>query len=108
MSVPLIEHCAVGAVGAMGPHVLTASLRAREHEWFQFRHGALDEAAWKSYATAIPLVLASERARAWWKSMEVVYDRDFVEIANELLDNEALNVVHKQQVAALADAAPAS
>ncbi len=87
---------------------LTASLRAREHEWFQFRYGALDESAWKSYATAIPLVLASERARAWWKSMEVVYDREFVEKANELLDNEPLKLVHKQQVAALADSAPAS
>ncbi len=83
---------------------LTASLRAREHEWFQFRHGALDELAWKSYSTAIPLVLTSERARAWWKSMEVVYDHEFVEKVNELLDYEPLKDVHKQQVAALADA----
>ncbi len=40
--------------------------------------------------------------------MEVVYDREFVETVNQLLENEALKLVHKQQVAALADSAPAS
>ena len=51
---------------------LTASLRGREHEWFQFQSGALDESSWKSYSTAIPLVLKSERSRAWWGATKVI------------------------------------
>jgi len=75
---------------------LTACLRAREHEWFQFQHGALDESAWRSYSTAIPLVLASERSRAWWGVMKPAYDTRFVEVVDELLENEALNPIQKQ------------
>ncbi len=80
---------------------LTASLRAREHEWFQVRHGALDKASWDSYSSAIPIVLASARARAWWEVMETAYDKEFVARVNELLENKALNALHKKQAAAL-------
>ena len=60
---------------------LTASFRAREHEWFQFRHGVLDESAWKSYATAIPFALANERPRTWWDVTKSLYEKEFVELS---------------------------
>ena len=80
---------------------LTASLRAREHEWFQYRHGALDKSAWESYSTAIPLALANERTRAWWSVMRPAYDKEFVETVDKLLANETLNALHKGQVSAI-------
>ena len=84
---------------------LIAFARAREHEWLQFRSGALDEASWKSYSLAIPIVLASERARAWWGAMQQAFDREFVEQVNRLLNNESLNKVTRAQAAVFTDAA---
>ena len=80
---------------------LTASLRAREHEWFQFRHGVLDESAWKSYATAIPFALANERPRAWWGGTKPMYEKEFVEMVDGLLEDESLNATGEKQADAL-------
>lgn len=80
---------------------LIASLRAREHEWFQYQHGALDEASWRSYALAIPIVLATERMRGCWDAVKSQFDPDFARVVDELLDNEELNKTHKKQATAL-------
>lgn len=45
---------------------LTASMRAREHEWVQLCDGALDKKAWETCASAMKVILAGERPRAWW------------------------------------------
>jgi len=80
---------------------LTASLRAREHEWFQFRSGVLDESAWSSYSTAIPIVLANERPRAWWDVTKHIFNKEFVAVVDELLENELINALGKDQTTAL-------
>ena len=72
---------------------LIAFARAREHEWFQFKHGALDQASWESYSFAIPIVLSSNRARDWWDSMKPGFDKEFVQRVDQLLQNEALNAL---------------
>jgi hypothetical protein len=78
---------------------LMASLRAREHEWFQYRHGALDKSSWRSYATAIPIALAKTRARDWWEVMKPAYDREFVKAVDAMLENEGLNAAtHRQAI----------
>ncbi len=64
---------------------LTASIRAREHEWFLLRHGALDKKAWETYSTAMTVVLANERPRAWWDGAKSAFDNEFVEMVDELL-----------------------
>ena len=80
---------------------LTASFRAREHEWFQFRSGVLDEAAWNSYSTAIPIVLANERPRAWWGVTKQIYNKEFVAVVDELLENKSINAIGKNQTIAM-------
>jgi len=80
---------------------LTACLRSREHEWFQLQHGALDQTAWDSYSGAVPIVLASERARAWWEASMSAFDREFVRAVNDLLDDESLNATHRRQLDAI-------
>ena len=43
------------------------NMRLREHEWFQYRDGILDEPTWMSYQKIIRLTLSSKRHRAWWE-----------------------------------------
>ena len=73
---------------------LTAFSRAREHEWFQFKHRALDEASWASYSRAIPIVLSSDRAKAWWEAFRPGFDNEFAERVDELLQDETLNALY--------------
>lgn len=40
---------------------IVASMRARENEWFQFKHGALDATTWASYRQVIPFTLGTQR-----------------------------------------------
>ena len=57
---------------------LIAHIRGREHEWFQVQSGALDPTAWRSYASALSLVLSTPHNRAWWGVMKKAFDSDFV------------------------------
>ena len=41
------------------------NMRAREHEWFQYRDGILDETTWLSYRKILPLIVGSKRHRNW-------------------------------------------
>ncbi len=56
-----------------------ANMRNREHEWFQYKDGILDEATWLSYRKILQLTLASKRARTWWNKAKMAFDSDFVE-----------------------------
>ena len=40
---------------------IVAFSRIREHLWFQYRDGILDEPAWRSYRSVIPFILSTER-----------------------------------------------
>ena len=61
------------------------NLRNREHEWFQYKDGILDEATWLSYREIIRLTLSSKRHRTWWNKMKVVFDSEFVEIVDRFI-----------------------
>ena len=75
---------------------LTAHCRGREHEWFQLRNGALDQAAWESYSSAMPLVLSGAQAGAWWKAMKLSFDEGFVEQVDKLLEQSQQGDFHRQ------------
>jgi hypothetical protein len=61
------------------------NMRLREHEWFQYRDGILDEPTWMSYQKIIRLTLSSKRHRAWWEKMKGVFDPGFVEIVDQFI-----------------------
>lgn len=88
---------------------LTASLRAREYEWFQFKQGALDNKAWAAFSKAIPVVLASPAARGWWQSTKDIYDQEFTDLVDDLLSKMDFSAVHQNQAtSATANAAHTS
>ena len=61
------------------------NMRLREHEWFQYRDGILDEPTWRSYREIIRLTLSSKRHRTWWQKMKGVYDPDFVQMVDQFI-----------------------
>ena len=75
---------------------LTAHCRSREHEWFQFRSGALDRSSWESYSSSIPIVLSGAKARAWWGHMKSAFDEGFVVHVDELLEKSPLSKQHRE------------
>ena len=67
---------------------LIAFLRQREWEWFQYREGVLDEAAYRSYHDVILIHLGTPRARKWWKSLgRFAFNAEFAEQVDQLLAN---------------------
>jgi len=77
---------------------LSASMRAREHEWFQFRSGALDESVWNSQANVIPVILALERSRAWWDAVKPIFDRSFTQEVDRILTTRKFDGTHSAQL----------
>jgi len=73
---------------------LTAHCRSREHEWFQFQNGALDQSAWESYSSSIPIVLSGAKARGWWDVMKRAFDEGFVVHVDELLEKSPMSKHH--------------
>ena len=59
-----------------------ANMRNREHEWFQYKDGILDEATWLSYREIIRITLSSARHRTWWNKAKMAFDSDFVEVVD--------------------------
>ena len=65
---------------------IVASMRARENEWFQYGHGALDATTWASYRQVIPFTLGTQRARAFWNICQAFFDPEFVKVVNETIE----------------------
>ncbi len=65
---------------------LVAFCRIREHLWFQYRDGALDETAWKSYRNVIPWIFSAERTRRYWADFSPNFDPEYVEMVNQLIE----------------------
>jgi hypothetical protein len=76
---------------------LISSLRSREHEWIQYRNGALDKTSWTAFSKAIPLVLSSKHARSWWAATKTIYDTQFANMVDGMLEKENLQSVHVGQ-----------
>lgn len=57
--------------------------RTREHQWFQYQSGLLDENTWKSYLTGLSRNLSFARTRGWWELTSYDYfDDEFVDEVN--------------------------
>jgi len=64
------------------------SMRAREHEWFQYQHGALDQASWDSYKRVIPFTLGTNRTRRYWSVTRRFFDPGFVELVDGMIEDQ--------------------
>ena len=61
-------------------------VRSREHQWFQYRDGLLDEKLWQSYLAGLSATLSTPRTRTWWENVRYEwFDRDFADVVSELL-----------------------
>ena len=64
---------------------IIGQMRAREHEWLQYRSGALDEETWLSFRGVIYFLLGTARARALWSLCSPYFNPDFVEMVGEMM-----------------------
>jgi len=66
---------------------LLASMRIREFEWSQYRHGIVDEATYAAHQQIIPIVLGTPRSRAWWRVRgKQAFNPDFVRFADAMIE----------------------
>jgi hypothetical protein len=65
---------------------IIGQMRAREHEWLQYRSGALDEVTWLSYRRVIYFVLGTGRARTLWRLCSPYFNADFVAMVDKMLE----------------------
>jgi len=65
---------------------IIGQMRAREHEWLQYRSGALDEETWLSYHGVIYFLLGTERARALWRLCSQYFNPDYAEMVGKMID----------------------
>jgi hypothetical protein len=65
---------------------LIGQMRAREHEWLQYRSGALDEETWLSYRDVIYFLLGTKRARELWELCNPFFNADYVEMVATMMD----------------------
>ena len=67
-------------------------LRNREFEFFQYKAGILDEAAWQSYQQTLHYSLGTERDRRWWDKVgRESFDTDFVKMVDKFIRGAPLN-----------------
>jgi hypothetical protein len=66
---------------------VVAQMRAREHEWLQYRNGALDEDTWLSYRGVIYFVLGTARSRDLWELCSPYFNTSFVEMVSEMVES---------------------
>jgi hypothetical protein len=72
--------------------LMIMSLRDREYEFFQYRAGAVDEAAWLSYREVTRLMLDSERRRKWWNTIgNNFFDPEFVAMVEKIISDSPLD-----------------
>jgi hypothetical protein len=65
---------------------LIGQMRAREHEWLQYRSGALDEETWISYRGVIYFLLGTERARELWALCSQYFNPDYTRMVAGMMD----------------------
>ena len=64
---------------------MVGQMRTREHEWLQYKSGALDEETWESYRGVIYFVLGTPRAREMWNLMKVYFNEEFVSMVQDMM-----------------------
>ena len=65
---------------------MIGQMRAREHEWLQYRSGALDEETWISYRDVIYFLLGTERAKELWGLCSPYFNPDFVDMVAKMIE----------------------
>jgi hypothetical protein len=65
---------------------IIGQMRAREHEWLQYRCGALDEETWLGYRDVIYFLLGTSRARELWNLCSPYFNSDYVAMVGEMMD----------------------
>ena len=66
---------------------MIGQMRAREHEWLQYRNGALDKETWESYRGVIYFVLGTERGRELWALCKSYFNAGFVEMVAGMIES---------------------
>jgi hypothetical protein len=70
---------------------LVAAMRQREWEWFQYKDGVIDRAAYCAYHEVIALHLGGRRTRKWWATVgRIGFNPQFVMEVDALLSNRPL------------------
>ena len=64
---------------------IIGQLRTREHEWLQYKCGALDKETWESYRSVIYFVLGTKRSREMWNLTKAYFNPDFVEMVSQMM-----------------------
>ena len=64
---------------------IIGQMRAREHEWLQYKSGALDDETWLSYRGVIYFLLGTERARALWRLCSPYFNPAYAEMVEEMI-----------------------
>jgi hypothetical protein len=65
---------------------LIGQMRAREHEWLQYRNGALDEETWLSYRDVIYFLLGTKRSRELWGLCSPFFNSDYVKMVDKMME----------------------
>ena len=66
---------------------LIALLRTREHQWFQYKNGVLDQKTWESYLTGLRYNFSYPRTRHIWDVLYSTntFDDEFSQVVNNYL-----------------------
>ena len=64
---------------------MIGQLRAREFEYLQYKSGAMTQDAWETYRGVIFFVLGTPRTRAFWPLCQVYFNRDFVDMVDDMI-----------------------
>jgi hypothetical protein len=66
--------------------LMILELRNREHEYFQYKAGVLDQEAWSSYRQILTVTFSNERGRRWWKSFgSGIFAPEFSRMVDEVI-----------------------
>jgi hypothetical protein len=65
---------------------IIGQMRTREHEWLQYKSGALDEETWMSSRDVTYFVLGTERARELWALCSPYFNQEFTAMVARMID----------------------
>ena len=70
---------------------LSAAMRQREWEWFQYRDGIINQEIYRAYHEVIGFHLGAPRTRNWWATVgRLGFNSEFVTEVDALLANRPL------------------
>ncbi len=71
---------------------MSACFVARENEFFQFKHGLIDEDTWAASENIIKLAISSSWARRWWEEFGTnAFTGPFIDVVNKVLDADYID-----------------